>query len=272
MNRISRLAMTTALSAVALLAAPLAQALPSAGFTDVDDTSTFCPNVEWLKNRAVTTGCTSATLYCPTDPVSRLAMAAFMNRLGTALTPAQLRVDGAPGPVDLDANVVVCQTTDLAITGYPRTAYVDLCLSATATADVGLASDLVIAPTVAGRGRISTAMRTWGRCRRTSGAGCRTSATVSSAWGSRCGSGADDAGWPGRHDGPDRQPLPAAGAGVQPQRDGVAVLAGTERPRVWRRRAPRRAIRRRRRGAAAALSRRLEDVSAPPACRPVTSA
>jgi hypothetical protein len=144
MNRISRLAMTTALSAVALLAAPLALALPCAGFTDVDDTSAFCPNVEWLKNRAVTTGCTSATLYCPTDPVSRLAMAAFMNRLGTALTPAQLRVDAAPGAVDLDANVVVCQTTDLAIAGYPRTAYVDLSMSATATADVGLAADLVI--------------------------------------------------------------------------------------------------------------------------------
>ena len=40
--------------------------------------------------------------------------------------------------------MVVCQTTDLAITGYPRTAYVDLSLSATATADVGLAADLVI--------------------------------------------------------------------------------------------------------------------------------
>ena len=104
-------------------------ALPCAGFTDVDDTrQRFCPNVEWLKNRAVTTGCTSATLYCPTDPVSRLAMAAFMNRLGTALTPAQLRVDAAPGAVDLDANVVVCQTTDLAIAGYPRKAFVDLTL------------------------------------------------------------------------------------------------------------------------------------------------
>ena len=39
------------------------------------------------KNRAITTGCTSTTLYCPTDNVSRLAMAAFMNRLGDALTP-----------------------------------------------------------------------------------------------------------------------------------------------------------------------------------------
>ena len=179
MNRISTLAMRAALSVAALLAAPSALALPCAGFTDVEDTSGFCPNVEWLKNRAVTTGCTSATLYCPTDPVSRLAMAAFMNRLGTALTPAQLRVDGAPGAVDLDANVVVCQTTDLAITGYPRTAYVDLSLSATATADVGLASDLVISTDGGGTGRISTATRTAGRCRRTSGAGCRTSATGS---------------------------------------------------------------------------------------------
>ena len=66
---------------------PVVAAAPCAGFTDVDDTSAFCANVEWVKNRAITLGCTSATSYCPSDPVTRLQMAAFMNRLGTALEP-----------------------------------------------------------------------------------------------------------------------------------------------------------------------------------------
>ena len=61
--------------------------MPCAGFTDVEDTSPFCGNVTWLKNRSITLGCTSATLYCPNDFVSRLQMAAFMNRLGDSLFP-----------------------------------------------------------------------------------------------------------------------------------------------------------------------------------------
>ena len=96
--RSARLALLTFL--LALPVAP-ALALPCAGFTDVDDTSPFCPNVEWLRNRGITLGC-AANLYCPTDAVSRLAMAVFMNRLGTALTPAQYAVDVATGAVDLD--------------------------------------------------------------------------------------------------------------------------------------------------------------------------
>jgi hypothetical protein len=121
---------------------PDAAAAPCAGFTDVDSASLFCPNVEWIRNRSITLGCTSATSYCPDASVSRLAMAAFMNRLGTALTPVQLRVDTAPGAIDLDANAVVCQTGDFAVVNFPRRAYVDLSLSATAAADVNLAADL----------------------------------------------------------------------------------------------------------------------------------
>ncbi len=65
----------------ALLVSPAAQAAPCAGFTDVDDTSAFCGSVAWMKNRAITLGCT-ATLYCPNDFVRRDQMAAFMYRLG----------------------------------------------------------------------------------------------------------------------------------------------------------------------------------------------
>ena len=70
-------------------------------------------------------------------------MAAFMNRLGTALTPALLRVDAAPGAIDLDANPVVCQTADFAATGFPRRAYADLTFAGIAPADIDIGADLV---------------------------------------------------------------------------------------------------------------------------------
>ena len=56
-------------------------AAPCAGFTDVDDSSGFCTSIAWMKNRAITLGCTS-TQYCPNDFVRRDQMAAFMYRLG----------------------------------------------------------------------------------------------------------------------------------------------------------------------------------------------
>src|SRR5688500_8079444 len=102
--------------------APSAVAAPCAGFSDVEDSSGFCSNVTWLKNRQVTAGCT-ASLYCPHDPASRLQMAAFMNRLGTALTPVDLHVDATPGAIDLDANSVVCQTGEFTAEGFARIAY-----------------------------------------------------------------------------------------------------------------------------------------------------
>ena len=142
LNRLSRIG----LAAAAFALAPLAEAVPCAGFTDVDSaavSASFCQNVEWLKNRQVTLGCAS-TLYCPDANVSRLQMAAFMNRLGTALTPALLPVDAAPGAIDIDANGVVCPTDAYAVTGFPRRAYIDVSFSGHAAADVGLAADIVM--------------------------------------------------------------------------------------------------------------------------------
>lgn len=110
-----------------LTGASVATAAPCAGFTDVDSADPFCPSVEWIRNRSVTLGCTSSTEFCPAGVVNRLAMAAFMNRLGTALTPVQLRVDASVGSVVLDANPVVCQTSDFPVIDFPRRAYVDLC-------------------------------------------------------------------------------------------------------------------------------------------------
>lgn len=64
-----------------MFGAAAAQAAPCAGFTDVEDTSGFCSSIAWMKNRAITLGCT-ATEYCPDAFVRRDHMAAFLYRLG----------------------------------------------------------------------------------------------------------------------------------------------------------------------------------------------
>jgi hypothetical protein len=118
-------------------------AAPCAGFTDVDTSSSFCGNVEWLKNRGVTLGCT-ATTYCPADAVTRLSMAAFLNRLGNALTPIDLRTTSfAFGIFDIDTNPVLCSTPAQAITGAPRMAHGELVFGTTGAGDVDLAVEIV---------------------------------------------------------------------------------------------------------------------------------
>ena len=108
---------------------------PCGGFSDVDPMSPFCPNVEWLKNRQVTLGC-SAGLYCPDQAVIRLSMAAFMNRLGTAGTDVVLTVQAQPGAIDPDTPAVLCATTDFVVSNFPRMATVDAVLSAQGSANV----------------------------------------------------------------------------------------------------------------------------------------
>jgi hypothetical protein len=119
-------------------------AAPCAGFADVDSASPFCPSVEWIRNRNVTLGCTSSSAFCPDAAVTRLSMAAFLNRLGTALTPLAIGADQQPGPLLLDANAVACATPDVAAAGFPRRAYVDATFNAKAGVDVVFAADLVM--------------------------------------------------------------------------------------------------------------------------------
>ena len=70
--------------------------------------------------------------YCPNEPVNRLSMAAFMHRLGTALTPEKVLVQEAPGalivPVDPPAPRF-CATADFPPATYPRTAMVNATIS-----------------------------------------------------------------------------------------------------------------------------------------------
>jgi hypothetical protein len=111
-----------------LVLAPPAMA-QCGGFTDVVDDgvglTAFCPSVQWVKNRSVTLGCTSPTLYCPTNNVTRLQMAAFMNRLGAALTPVELGTVANDSMVPLNLTgpgQVRCQTAGYLVQNYPRRA------------------------------------------------------------------------------------------------------------------------------------------------------
>lgn len=133
-----RLPLAAAAFAVAAVLAPTpAAAAPCAGFDDVDASNPFCANIEWVRNRKVTLGC-ALSQYCPTQPVSRAQMAAFMNRLGTALTPLVVDVEAASAAIALDGQPVVCQTADQALADFPRRALVDATLSGTAPAGVDI--------------------------------------------------------------------------------------------------------------------------------------
>lgn len=118
-----------ALGAVLLPAAP-AFAQICTGFTDVPAGDPFCANIQWIKNRGITLGCAvppAPSAYCPTQNVVRNAMAAFMNRLGTALTPVELGAvaNDSVTPIPIATASVRCQTplaNAYTVTGYPRRA------------------------------------------------------------------------------------------------------------------------------------------------------
>lgn len=94
---------TLAFAAVALAVLSTgAAAAPCAGFSDVDDTSPFCASVTYMKTHGITLGCTS-TAYCPSDAVSRIAMAAFMARLAKQAAPGGIAWQPflVPRPMDV---------------------------------------------------------------------------------------------------------------------------------------------------------------------------
>ena len=103
------------------------------GFTDVLPTDIYCNSSEWLKNRGVTLGCTSSTVYCPTNNVTRAQMSLFMQRLGDALQPVVSVIQLQSGPLDLDVLPRICQTSDVAPANYPRIALVNWSFAGQAT-------------------------------------------------------------------------------------------------------------------------------------------
>lgn len=86
-------------------------AQPCGPFIDVSAQDSFCDNVQWIYNRGITLGCTSDQ-YCPSQFVSRVQMAIFMNRLGNVTFQQGGSAFGAAGrlgttddqPVEIIAN------------------------------------------------------------------------------------------------------------------------------------------------------------------------
>lgn len=105
--------------------APASRAQSCVGFTDVTVADSFCGSVEWIRNRGVTLGCTTAPAYCPFDNVSRAQMALFMSRLGKALTPVVLHREQSQNNVTVGpGEQVICETADFTIAAdsFPRLA------------------------------------------------------------------------------------------------------------------------------------------------------
>ncbi|HEX4885658.1 MAG TPA: PASTA domain-containing protein, partial [Casimicrobiaceae bacterium] len=112
-------------------------------FTDVPAASPFCSSVEWMRNRAITLGCTGSA-YCPNADVSRLAMAAFMTRLGSALSASAAVVTQASGAFDPGPGHVVCASAPVSAAGSPRRVVLDGVASLIGSA----AATLVVEPVV----------------------------------------------------------------------------------------------------------------------------
>lgn len=136
-----RNAFASAALAVAAVSSGAALAAPCSGFSDVDSASPFCANVEWITNRAITLGC-AAGLYCPGDPVSRLAMAAFMHRLGSALTPTIVRGESLNAVIVGEG--IVCRTQDVPARSYPGTATVHARFTGTVSGSADWAATFIV--------------------------------------------------------------------------------------------------------------------------------
>lgn len=90
------------------------------GLGDVPANASYCPSVQFLKNRAITLGCT-ATTYCPNDAVTRAQMALFMNRLSTSLEPVFVSASQSANPA-INSGGVACQTGSFIVGNAPRVA------------------------------------------------------------------------------------------------------------------------------------------------------
>lgn len=115
-------------------AGPCAGASP---FLDILSSAGYCTEVEWLKNRAIVTGCGGGN-YCPTLSVQRSGMAQFMQRLGRVLSPEVLTKYASPGAISIQSSApfgVHCVTPDSTQVGYPRSVLVNAMLTGLADAN-----------------------------------------------------------------------------------------------------------------------------------------
>ena len=93
-----------------------------AGFDDVPGNIPACSDVTWIRNRGITLGCNPPTnnLYCADQPVSRLAMALFMNRIGNVLSPTPVSVEGGGAALALATPSLLCETAEIPAATYER--------------------------------------------------------------------------------------------------------------------------------------------------------
>jgi hypothetical protein len=124
------------------------------GFDDVDAADPLCNSVDWMRNRGITQGC-SAFEFCPSAPVTRLAMAAFMQRAGDALAPT---VVSRQSVGHVPVNSLACDTAVLAGANHPRRAYVDVVVSGM-NAGMPAQLDLSLSATIGGTIARSTGVR-----------------------------------------------------------------------------------------------------------------
>jgi hypothetical protein len=93
---------------------------------DVATGFVFCSQIEFMKNRAITSGC-GPGLYCPNDFLTRAQMAAFMNTLADTLVEQPVVTNVLPGALaltSLAADNPICSTSVIAATAFPRTYFV----------------------------------------------------------------------------------------------------------------------------------------------------
>lgn len=105
------------------------------GFFDLDASEPLCTSVEWVRNRSVTLGCEPG-FFCPASPVTRLSMAAFLNRLGRVLTP-QINAAHNSGILSASSLRYYCRLYT-PVADYARRVYLDAVLSARAAPDLEL--------------------------------------------------------------------------------------------------------------------------------------
>ena len=125
--------LTSLLAALALAISMSAQAAPCGGFTDVDGSNPgivpFCASVEWIRNRGVTLGC-ETNLYCPSNNVSRLQMAAFLKRLGDVLIHRLVLHGQVVANLDLTSEAAISMTNPQQPAAYERRAALSVSVSA----------------------------------------------------------------------------------------------------------------------------------------------
>ena len=140
-----RRALPFAVAGLLGLGALQAQAHSCVGFGDLAGESPFCPSVSWLKNRQITAGC-GTSLYCPNDAVTRLQMAAFLQRMGDTLTPTLLSSSGsAAGAISIAGEgVITASLSPGDAVAYSRRVHVTYICSVTVTGAVVVGLDVPI--------------------------------------------------------------------------------------------------------------------------------